>query len=293
MQIFQVDAFTDRPFRGNPAAVCLGADDADPAWMQAVAQEMHLSETAFVGSPHAGRRTLRWFTPVTEVELCGHATLASAHVLWELGEPGSECTFQTRSGLLTARREGRTIWLDLPAWPPSRCTLPPAAAEAIGAPVMWAGRAGPDILVEVGDEEAVVSLAPDLGVLAALDARAVVVTARARPGAGVDVVSRVFAPAVGVPEDPVTGSAHCALGPYWDARIADTDRVRPPALLAAQRSPRGGRLAIHLQGERVLVGGTAVTVLHGRLASQAMDVAAGAPSDLRSWRTMDPGPPAT
>jgi len=265
VQIFQVDAFTDRPFSGNPAAVCLCPGDQDAGWMQAVAAEMALSETAFVGPEVGGRRQLRWFTPTAEVALCGHATLASAHVLWELGSPASQCAFESRSGLLTARREGHTIWLDLPAWHPVAWALPEPLTRALGIPVRWTGRAGPDVLVEVADEAAVVGIEPDLGVLGTLDARAVVVTARAARGGDVDFVSRVFAPSVGVPEDPVTGSAHCALGPYWAARIAVQDRVRPPGLLAAQRSRRGGRLAIRPQADRVEVGGTAVTVLRGEL----------------------------
>jgi len=258
--LFQVDAFTDRRFAGNPAAVCLLEGPADEGWMQTVAAEMNLSETAFL-HPLGEGFGLRWFTPTVEVALCGHATLASAHVLWETGrlEPGAEARFETKSGLLTAQRDGEWIWLDFPAMPPSAAEAPAGLLEAVGTPSAQVYRGGEDYIVEIDSEAAVRSLRPDLGALAAIKARGVAVTAPASMD-GYDFVSRFFAPAAGIPEDPVTGSAHCALGPLWGQRLGKTE------LLAYQASARGGTVRVRLAGDRVLLGGQAVTVFTTELA---------------------------
>ena len=255
----QVDAFTDRPFAGNPAAVCLLAGPRDEAWMQQVAQEMNLAETAFV-VPRAGGWDLRWFTPCLEVDLCGHATLASAHVLWEEERlaSGETARFHTRSGLLTAARRDGLIWLDFPATPARPADPPAQLGEALGASPIWVGRSPFDWLVELESESAVRELDPDLFRLGRIDARGVIVTARCEDGRH-DFVSRFFAPAAGVPEDPVTGSAHCALAPFWAERTGRTE------LAGYQASARGGTVRTRVTGDRVLLGGTAVTVMRGEV----------------------------
>jgi PhzF family phenazine biosynthesis protein len=257
--IYVVDAFADRPFGGNPAAVCPLDRPADDGWMQHVAVEMNLSETAFL-VPEAGGYRLRWFTPAVEVGLCGHATLASAHVLWETGRLPTPATarFHTRSGLLTAKRDGELIVLDFPAVPVERCDPPAGLEEALGTTPVGVGRNRMDVLVELQSESAVRGLRPDFGGLAAVPARGVIVTA-ASDDPEFDFVSRFFAPASGVPEDPVTGSAHCALGPFWAARFGRTD------LVGRQVSKRGGRVRVVVRGDRVELGGRAVTVLRGEL----------------------------
>jgi PhzF family phenazine biosynthesis protein len=254
LPLFQVDAFTDRPFAGNPAAVCLLPAAADAAWMQAVANEMNLSETAFLHG-EGDRLRLRWFTPTVEVALCGHATLAAAHVLWERGLLSAEATarFVTRSGELTARREGEAIVLDFPADPPAPAEPPPALLRALGVRAVAVARTRFDYLVEVATEAEVRAMTPDFTALRAVETRGVVVTSAAATPE-VDFVSRFFAPAAGIDEDPVTGSAHCALGPYWAPRVGRQD------LRAAQLSPRGGRLGVRMRGERVELVGRAVTV---------------------------------
>ena len=267
LRIVQVDAFTHRPFGGNPAAVCVLPEPRDAAWMQAVAREMNLSETAFL-RPDGDRYRLRWFTPAVEVDLCGHATLASAHVLWEDGHLAADkaAAFHTRSGLLGAVRRGEWIELDLPATPPTPAVAPPGLVEALGAGGQrgarprYVGKTRFDYLVEVDGEEAVRALKPDLTALARVEARGVIVTSRASSD-GFDFVSRFFAPRSGVPEDPVTGSAHCALGPYW------SERLKKKELLAYQASARGGVLRVRPAGDRVILGGQAVTVLRGELAA--------------------------
>lgn len=271
LRLHQVDAFTDRPFAGNPAAVCLLDRPRDERWMRAVAAEMNLSETAFLVRRGGGEGggdgfDLRWFTPACEVDLCGHATLASAHRLWETGElgAGEEARFHTRSGLLTARRAGGGwIEMDFPARPPRRAEPPSGLAEALGAPVRWTGAGGDDLLALLDDAAAVRSLAPDLGRVARLPVRGLIVTAAADPGAEHDFVSRFFAPAVGVPEDPVTGSAHCCLGPFW------AERLGKPEVVGYQASARGGVVRVRPRGERVTLGGEAVTVLVAELAAGA------------------------
>ncbi|HEY75100.1 MAG TPA: PhzF family phenazine biosynthesis protein [Thermoflexia bacterium] len=260
VQLFQVDAFTDQPFRGNPAAVCLLPGPRDEAWMQNVAREMNLSETAFVYRENDGFR-LRWFTPAVEVDLCGHATLATAHVLWEVGwlAPEEPARFHTRSGLLTARRGGSVIELDFPALPEEPVECPPGLEEALGVAPSYVGKSKFDYLVEVASEEAVRAMKPDFGRLKTLSsARGFIVTSRTTSGE-YDFVSRYFAPGAGVDEDPVTGSAHCCLGPFWGKRLGKQEMV------GYQASARGGVVRVRLAGNRVYIGGQAVTVMRGEL----------------------------
>jgi PhzF family phenazine biosynthesis protein len=262
-----VDAFTETPFAGNPAAVCVLPGPAPEGWMRAVAREMNLSETGFTfpeGQAADGPWRLRWFTPTVEVDLCGHATLATAHVLWERGliEAGRVAEFETRSGRLSARRDGELIELDFPAVRPEPAPAPAELAEALRAEIVAAGTNRMDWLVELADEGAVLDLEPDLRALKRLPVRGVIATARgAEPG--IDFVSRFFAPAAGVDEDPVTGSAHCALGPYWGAILGKTE------MMGRQVSARGGLVRVRLAGDRVLLGGRAVTILRGELAGGA------------------------
>ncbi len=259
--IIQVDAFADGPFTGNPAAVCILPAPREEGWMRNVAAEMNLSETAFLHPEDDGWR-LRWFTPEVEVALCGHATLATAHVLWEGGHlaPGEQARFHTLSGLLTATRAGEWIELDFPAKPLTDAPAPEGLAEALGVAPVHAGRSQFDVLVEAASEDEVRALAPDIGRLMQVEARGVIVTARAREGAEYDFVSRFFAPRVGVNEDPVTGSAHCALAPYWAAKLGRDE------LVGYQASRRGGTVRVRSAGDRVYLGGRAVTVLRGELA---------------------------
>jgi len=255
----QIDAFTDRPFSGNPAAVCVLPAPRDAGWMQQVASEMNLAETAFLVRRAEGF-DLRWFTPAAEVDLCGHATLASAHLLWEERhlKASETATFHTRSGVLRAKRQGDMIWLDFPATPVRPATMLPDLERAVGSPIKYLGRTEFDYLIEVESESAVRSLEPDLALLARLPVRGVVVTARSGDGTH-DFVSRFFAPRLGIPEDPVTGSAHCGLGPFWAARLGTNE------LTGYQASSRGGTVLVRVDGERVHLGGQAVTVLRGEL----------------------------
>jgi PhzF family phenazine biosynthesis protein len=272
MRLFQVDAFTDAAFRGNPAAVCLLGGPADPAWMQAAANEMNLSETAFV-EPRAGAYGLRWFTPAAEVALCGHATLASAHVLYEngLAGAGEAIRFESASGPLTARRDNGMIALDFPARPAAPVPPPPGLLDALGvSDPVWTGRGEDDDLVVLAEETAVTSLAPDIPRLAGTGSRGVIVTApAARPDA--DFVSRFFAPAVGIAEDPVTGSAHCTLAPYWSERLGRAE------LTGYQASARGGVVRVRAAGDRVTLSGHAVTVFSGHLTGAACPIPATIP----------------
>ena len=259
LRITQVDAFTDKPFAGNPAAVCILPEPRDERWMQNVAREMNLSETAFL-IKHADGYNLRWFTPVVEVDLCGHATLASAHVLWEEGhqKPEEKVRFHTRSGLLTAERKGSWIELDFPPVPEQPSTAPAELASALGVTTKYIGKNRFDYLVEVDSEETVRSMKPDFTLLKTLPIRGVIVTARAL-SSEYDFVSRFFAPKGGVDEDPVTGSAHCCLGPYWGKRLKKDE------LVGYQASARGGVVRVRIGGDRVYLGGQAVTVLRGEL----------------------------
>lgn len=270
LPFLQVDAFTRDPFGGNPAAVVFLDAPRDTGWLQAVAAEMNLSETAFLLRREPERFDLRWFTPAVEVTLCGHATLASAHALWTTGraDPASAIVFDTLSGPLTARpgtaRPGRdgTITIDLPVRPVTPAALPADVVAALGVPAIavHAARKGPggtDFLVECADEAAVTAAAPDMGPLKRVDG-GVILTARASTP-GLDFVSRYFVPAFGIDEDPVTGSAHCALAPYW------AERLGRRSLTARQVSRRGGSLQVTLDGDRVHLAGHAVTVLSGEL----------------------------
>lgn len=261
--ILQVDAFTARPFGGNPAGVCILDRPADPAWMQHVAAEMNLAETAFL-VPREGGFDLRWFTPTVEIDLCGHATLASAHALWQLGRVphGQRIAFETRSGTLTAEPDGDRIAIELPARPVTACSVPDGLAEALGgdAPVLVSdttpGRAHGNLLVEFTDEDAVRRLSPRFDRLREYDFG---VIATARGTGGYDFISRYFAAPYGIDEDPVTGSAHCSLAPYWAERLGKTRFV------AWQASARGGELHVTLAGDRVRISGHAVTVFTGEL----------------------------
>lgn len=255
MRLYQIDAFTAQAFRGNPAAVCLLDEERDDRWMQDVAAEMNLSETAFL-LPRGGDWSLRWFTPATEVKLCGHATLASAHALYE--ERGlTSAGFLTKSGILTAVRDGDWIELDFPATPAVPAEAPEGLLESLGVRgALFVGRNEFDYVVEVASEEEVRALDPDHARLRAIPVRGAIVTSR---GAEFDFISRWFGPAVGVDEDPVTGSAHCALTPYWSAKLGKTE------MRAWQASRRGGEVRVRLDGGRVKLRGQAVTVLRGEL----------------------------
>jgi PhzF family phenazine biosynthesis protein len=254
-----VDAFTDRPFTGNPAAICLLERPRPDAWLQDVARETNLSETAFLLPEKDGYR-LRWFSPTMEIDLCGHATLAAAHVFWERGTLGlnREARFFTRSGLLTAIRKEGWIELDFPAEPARPVETSISLEEILGVPAFLAGKNRMDYLVEVADEEAVSGIQPDFAVLARLDCRGVIVTSRASTGE-YDFVSRFFAPGAVIPEDPVTGSAHCCLGPYWGKKLGKK------IMTGYQASSRGGIVKVELAGDRVKLGGKAVTVMRGEL----------------------------
>ena len=241
--LYIVDAFASGPFTGNPAAVCLLESSADAGWMQSVATEMNLSETAFL-VPRQDGFDLRWFTPVTEVDLCGHATLASAHVLWETERlPGNEpARFHTRSGVLTSTRAGNWIEMDFPATPPEPIEPPPGLSDLLGSVPRYVGRTPFDLFVELTDEEELHELSPDFAALSELPVRGFIV-----------------APAAGVQEDPVTGSAHCALAPYWEEQLSKAN------MTAYQASRRGGVVDMEMAGDRVKLRGQAVTMLRGDL----------------------------
>jgi predicted PhzF superfamily epimerase YddE/YHI9 len=253
-----VDAFTDRAFAGNPAAVGVLAKPVPDDMMQALATELGVSETAFV-RPVADGFSLRWFTPVTEVDLCGHATLAAAHVLGSGGPAGVDrgpIRFHTRSGVLPVRFNGPVIELDFPAEKVDACRVPEALAS-LGAP-SFCGRSRFGLVVELADADTVRRCRPDLAAIAGLAAKMVIVTAPSDEPTS-DYVLRVFAPVVGLDEDPVTGSAQCPLGPYWADRFGRTE------LVARQVSDRGGRLEVRVDGDRVHIGGQAVTVIAGHV----------------------------
>jgi predicted PhzF superfamily epimerase YddE/YHI9 len=257
--LLHVDAFADAPFTGNPAAVCLLDGARSPEWMQAVAAELNLPATVFVDGARDGYG-LRWFSPLAELTLCGHGTLAAAHALWETARlsPAECARFATRSGPLSAMSRGGWIAIDLPAEVATASAAPVGLLDALGAKARWVGRNRLDYVIEIEDETAVKALAPDLGALAAIETRGVIITARASTP-GIDFVSRFFAPRVGIPEDSVTGSAHCCLAPLWASRLG-TSR-----LTARQLSARGGLVRASVEGERVVLSGQAVTVLRGEL----------------------------
>lgn len=274
MRLRLIDAFTDRPFAGNPAAVCVldgpggsdGSDWPDASWMQHVGTEMNQAMTAFVRRRPGGSAAeweIRWFSPVQEMGLCGHATLASAFALHTDGLADLPLRFESRSGPLGAEvAADGTVTLDFPANAPQPIAVPEGLAVALGGATVVAAydvSALGDLVIEVPDEQAVVAVTPDLSALASFCKRGVCVTAAADPGSDGDFVSRFFAPAAGIPEDPVTGSAHTALAPLWSARLGRTD------LVGRQASARGGRVTTRLRGGRVLLGGRAVTVLDGTL----------------------------
>ena len=263
IRIFQVDSFTAEPFRGNPAGVCLLRNEVAADWMHALAAEMNLSETAFL-LPHAGGDfSIRWFTPTVEVPLCGHATLASAHVLWEQGRVAREqtITLHSQSGVLAARREADWICLDFPALPVEEATIPAGVAEAFHCAPLHSAKSQQDTyLLELDSERAVRELQPDYAQLGGTTPEACIVTARSASGA-CDFVSRFFAPRLGIDEDPVTGAAHCSLGPYWAKRLGKNE------LVGHQVSRRGGVVKVRVHGERVDLLGQAVTVIRGELTS--------------------------
>lgn len=261
IRIVQVDAFTAQPFRGNPAAVCVLPEARSEAWMQDVAREMNLSETAFLVKRGGSAYDLRWFTPAVEVALCGHATLASAHVLWESGQIGAadQAQFHTKSGLLTADKvEGGFIELNFPSKPEERAPEPEGLLRALGVQAVYIGKNVFDYIVEVESDEVVRSVKPDFGAIARLPVRGVIVTSRSAE-VGIDFVSRFFAPAAAVDEDPVTGSAHCCLAPFWASRLGKTE------MIGYQASARGGLVRVRVDGDRVKLGGQAVTVMTGEL----------------------------
>ena len=265
-EIIVVDAFAKEPFTGNPAAVCVLPEPADEAWMQSVASEMHLSETAFLVAREDGF-DLRWFTPTAEVDLCGHATLASAHVLWETRRIAAdrEARFHTRSGVLKAKRLGARIEIDLPAEPPEPVSPPPELPGILGdVTPRTVGKNRMDYLVELESEDAVRSLAPDLRLLATLPVDGLIATTLATTE-GLDFISRYFAPRFGIDEDPVTGAAHCCLGPFWSQRLGRSE------LSAYQASSRGGFVHVRAEGDRVHLAGSAVTVMRGELVGGAVD----------------------
>ncbi len=262
MKIYQVDAFTDKPFTGNPAGVCVLPGPKEDAWMQNVAAEMNLSETAFLLKEGDGF-LLRWFTPAVEVELCGHASLAAAHILWETGrlDRHESARFHTLSGLLTAERRGEDIELDFPATPDEPAEAPDGLGEILGAKVVNFRSSRFDHLAELESEAVVRALRPDFTRLKALPVRGIMVTSRAA-SPEFDFVSRFFGPAVGIDEDPVTGSAHCCLGPYWSKRLGKTD------MRACQVSRRGGVVGVTVMGDRVRLRGRAVTVMAAELIAE-------------------------
>ncbi|HEV3237029.1 MAG TPA: PhzF family phenazine biosynthesis protein [Gemmataceae bacterium] len=259
LPLIQVDAFARQPFTGNPAAVCFLDHARDDRWLQTVASQMNLSETAFL-LPLPDGFSLRWFSPTKEVDLCGHATLASAHALWEqrILTDDVPARFHTRSGLLQAARRGDKIELDFPTTPPVHASPPPGLAQALGAEPLTVARSRFDFLLELASEEEVKGLRPDFNSLAALPIRGVIVTSRSST-AGYDFVSRFFAPAVGIDEDPATGSSHCCLAPFWAERLGKTE------MLGYQASARGGFIGVRLAGERVFLTGHAVTIWRGEL----------------------------
>jgi PhzF family phenazine biosynthesis protein len=257
-EVYQVDAFADAPFMGNPAAVVVRETFLPDALMQQIALEMNLAETAFLAR-RADGFNLRWFTPTVEVDLCGHATLASAFVLWDMGylPINVAAYFHTRSGLLTALPSGEGITLDFPAERVVAADTP-GLTEALGVKARFVGRNRLDYLVEVDNAETVRRLTPDMGKLAQSGGRGIIVTA-ASDDPRYDFISRFFAPAAGVPEDPVTGSAHCALAPYW------RDNFGRDELVGYQASARGGTVRTECRGDRVMLNGNAILTMTGTL----------------------------
>jgi len=259
IRIYHVDAFAQKPFEGNPAAVCLLNEERPSAWMQSVAAEMNLADTAFVRRVEDSFE-LRWFTPAIEVELCGHATLASAHVLWteQLVAKGEPVRFHTKSGILTCEQTADSIQLDFPATPARPADPPAVLIEALGIRPSFVGQTKFDKFLLLDSEGAVRGLKPDFAALASVPGRGVIVTSRSSD-LRFDFISRFFAPLLGINEDPVTGSAHCALAPFWSERLGKS------VMTGFQASPRGGVVNVRLAGDRVYLGGKAITILRGEL----------------------------
>jgi predicted PhzF superfamily epimerase YddE/YHI9 len=259
IRIVTVDAFTNVPFAGNPAAICVLQEPRPEEWMRNVAREMNLSETAFL-LPHPDGFHLRWLTPAVEVDLCGHATVASAHVLWQDGylARGAQARFHTRSGLLLADQRGEWIELDFPIKIATVAEPPAELLPSLGVHAVAVAKNAFDYLVEVESEEMVRSLTPDHSTLRKIPVRGIIVTARSST-AGFDFVSRFFAPGSGIDEDPVTGSAHTALGPYWAGKLGKSE------MTGYQASARGGVVRVRLDGDRIILGGQAVTVMEAQL----------------------------
>ena len=253
--IYQVDSFTNKPFAGNPAGVCILSEAAEEEWMQSIAREMNLSETAFLHG-QKNEYQLRWFTPATEVDLCGHATLASAHILWETGQSSrrEEIRFHTNSGILKAYCDHPWIRLDFPTQAAETVKIPDGLSSALGAVPGYAGLNRLGYLAVFDKESIIRQMNPDFTSLKKVPPGVVMVTAPAN-GQEFDFVSRFFAPALGIDEDPVTGAAHCCLGPYWSDKLGKT------ALMAYQASERGGIVSVRVQDDRVILGGQAVTVM--------------------------------
>lgn len=259
LDIYQVDAFSSDLFSGNPAAVVPLNSWISDSQMQAIASENNLSETAFFKQTSAGTFQLRWFTPQTEVDLCGHATLASAHVLYSHLDVGEDSIlFETNSGQLTVTMDGEMYWLNFPSLPPKPVSVPKLLPEALGSIPFYSG-VNTDLLVLVDSAATVKKLKPDMAILKSLDVRGIIVTA-ASDDQEFDFVSRFFAPAVGVPEDPVTGSAHSLLAPFWSRRLGKN------TLVGRQVSARGGTVHCTMKGDRVLIGGPAVTYMTGHVS---------------------------
>lgn len=260
MNIYTVDAFTDKPYKGNPAGVCLLETGKPDKWLKNVAAEMNLSETAFLVKVKDGFM-LRWFTPKAEVDLCGHATLASAHLLWETGAAEEEIKFHTKSGMLKAKKYRNWIELDFPLEPEEETEAPNLLNESLGVPFKYVGKNRIDYIVEVENQKTVENLQPDFGLMKMLSGRGVIVTAPSDE-TGIDFVSRCFFPSIGINEDSVTGSAHCCLGPYWAKKFNKRE------FIARQVSERGGLLKLNVLDERILIYGQAVTVIKGELCVQ-------------------------
>ncbi len=257
--IYQVDAFADQPFSGNPACVCLMSESKSDEWMQSVAIEMNLSETAFVWR-RDDHFHLRWFTPAAEVELCGHATLATSHALWQFGwlDNGTTAVFDTLSGKLEATQVGEGIVMDFPSKMPTPAIAPDGLLEGLGIDARFIGTDGTDYMIEVESEDVVRNLRPNFQMLQQVTARGIIVTSKSEQSE-LDFISRFFAPACGINEDPVTGSAHCLMAPYW------SEKLKKNELSAFQASQRGGRLGIRVHNDRVFLSGRAQTVFHGQL----------------------------
>lgn len=256
--IYVVDAFTAKPFAGNPAGVCPLAAPISEESMQSIAMEMNHAETAFTHRRQDGDWDLRWFTPACEVDLCGHATLATAYILWSTGAAEGPLRFHTRSGVLTANRAGDQIELDFPAEPATAIPTPELAREILGGEPVWFGKNRMDYVAELTDESAVRNFVPDLAKIRALGERCLLITAQAS-NSGYDFISRAFAPSFGIDEDPVTGSAHCCLGPYWSEKLGNA------SLVGYQASQRGGYVGTEVREGRVILRGQAVTTLSGTL----------------------------